>query len=189
MKIGSINLYNKLMLAPMAGIAALPFRRRCRDFGAVLATTEMSAANPRLWNTARTRRRLALTDEPAPRSVQLVGADPAQMAASARRAVDLGAQIIDINMGCPARKVCRVAAGSALLGDERLAGRILTRVVEAVSVPVTLKMRTRLVPEQKNADRIAGIAEAAGIQAITIHGRTRACGFQGRAEHQTTRKV
>ena len=185
MKIGSINLYNKLMLAPMAGITDLPFRRRCRDFGAARATTEMSAANPRLWNTARTRRRLALTDEPAPRSVQLVGADPAQMAASARRAVDLGAQIIDINMGCPARKVCRVAAGSALLGDERRVGAILEAVVAAVAVPVTLKVRTGLDPERRNAVRVARIAEAAGVQAIAIHGRTRACGFQGRAEHAT----
>lgn len=185
MKIGSINLHNKLMLAPMAGITDLPFRRRCRNFGAALATTEMSAANPRLWNTAKTRRRLELTDEPAPRSVQLVGADPAQMAASARRAVDLGAQIIDINMGCPARKVCRVAAGSALLGDERLVGAILGAVVAAVAVPVTLKIRTGLVPESRNAVRIARIAAAAGVQAIAIHGRSRACGFQGRAEHAT----
>src|SRR3972149_4225534 len=112
---GGVVVYNHLMPAPMAGITDLPFRRRCRDFGAVLATTEMSAANPRLWNTARTRRRLALTGEPAPRAVQLVGADPAQMAASARRAVDLGGQILGINMGCAAREVCRVAAGSALL--------------------------------------------------------------------------
>lgn len=186
MKIGSFSLHNKLMLAPMAGLTDLPFRRRCRNFGAALATTEMSAANPRLWNTAKTRRRLELTDEPAPRSVQLVGADPAQMAASARRAVDQGAQIIDINMGCPARRVCRVAAGSALLGDERLVGAILEVVVAAVAVPVTLKIRTGLVPESRNAVRIACIAEAAGVQAIAIHGRTRACGFQGRAEHATT---
>ena len=173
----------------MAGITDRPFRRLCRVFGASLAATEMTLAKPELWISGKTRRRLELKDELAPRTVQIAGADPTRMADAARHAVDLGAQIIDINMGCPARKVCRVAAGSALLGDERLAGRILTRVVEAVSIPVTLKMRTGLVPERKNADRIAGIAEAAGIQAITIHGRTRACGFQGRAEHQTTRKV
>lgn len=173
----------------MAGITDRPFRRLCRVFGASLAATEMTLSKPELWFGGKTCRRLDLEGEPAPRAVQIAGADPARMADAARHAVDLGAQIIDINMGCPARKVCRVAAGSALLGDERLAGRILTRVVEAVSVPVTLKMRTGLVPEQKNADRIARIAETAGIQAITIHGRTRACGFQGRAEHQTTRKV
>jgi tRNA-dihydrouridine synthase B len=189
MNIGSISLHNKLMLAPMAGITDLPFRRLCRSFGAALATTEMSTTNPSLRNAVKTRRRLDLADESAPRSVQLVGADPVHMAAAARRAVNQGAQIIDINMGCPARKVCRVAAGSALLGDERLVGAILDAVVAAVAVPVTLKIRTGLDTQRRNAVRVARIAEAAGIQAIAIHGRTRACGFQGHAEHATTRLV
>jgi tRNA-dihydrouridine synthase B len=151
--------------------------------------TEMVAANPLLRSSHKTRLRLAHGDEPAPRVVQIAGSDPAELADAALRNVEEGAQIVDLNMGCPAKKVCNVAAGSALLRDERLVGRILDRVVRAVDVPVTLKMRTGWSPENRNGVRVARIAAAAGIAAIAVHGRTRACGYGGHAEYATIRAI
>jgi tRNA-dihydrouridine synthase B len=166
-----------------------PYRELCRSFGAGLAVSEMVSANPALWATRKSRQRLDHGGEPGPVSVQILGTDPGQLADAARASADLGAQIIDINMGCPAKKVCRVAAGSALLRDESLVGRILDAVVGAVGVPVTLKMRTGWDMAHRNGAAIARIAEQAGVAAITVHGRTRACGFTGAAEYDTIRAV
>ncbi|MGB1800362.1 MAG: tRNA dihydrouridine synthase DusB [Gammaproteobacteria bacterium] len=189
MFIGSHNLKNNLVLAPMAGVTDQPFRLLCRQLGAGLVVSEMVTSNPALFNTRKTQLRLNHAGEPEPRSVQIAGADPEQMAQAAIFNVEHGAQIIDINMGCPAKKVCNVMAGSALLRDELLVEQILTAVVNAVDIPVTLKIRTGWDKENRNAVKIAQIAEEAGIQALTIHGRTRACAFTGIAEHETAGEI
>jgi tRNA-dihydrouridine synthase B len=185
MHIGPHSLANRLILAPMAGISDKPFRQLCRRQGAGLAVSEMISANSTLQGMRKTVLRLDHSGEQGPVSVQILGADPQTMAEAARINVGHGADIIDINMGCPAKKVCKVAAGSALLRDEPLVGRILQAVVAAVAVPVTLKIRTGWDPDNRNALRIARIAEDSGIQALAIHGRTRACGFSGEAEYET----
>jgi len=172
-------------LAPMAGVTDLPLRQLCARLGAGLVVSEMVNANPRLRSTNKTLLRTRHDAEIEPRSVQIAGNDPLQMAAAARYNVALGAQIIDINMGCPAKKVCRKAAGSALLADEALVQAILTAVVAAVPVPVTLKIRTGSSPAARNGVSIARIAEDAGIAALAVHGRTRACAFRGEAEYDT----
>jgi tRNA-dihydrouridine synthase B len=173
----------------MAGVTDRPFRQLCRAQGAGLVVSEMVSSNALLWGSDKTRRRIDHAGEGEPVSVQIAGAVPAQMADAARFNVDHGAQIIDINMGCPAKKVCNLMAGSALLQDETLVGQILDAVVGAVDVPVTLKIRTGWDPEHKNARVIAGIAEQAGIQALAVHGRTRACAYRGEAEHDTVRAI
>jgi tRNA-dihydrouridine synthase B len=173
----------------MAGVTDTPFRRLCRRLGAGLAVSEMMSSSPLLRDTRTSRLRRCHDDEPEPRAVQIAGADPVQLADTARLNVDEGAQIIDINMGCPAKKVCRVAAGSALLADEVLVERILRNVVKAVAVPVTLKIRTGSAPHCRNAVRIAMLAESAGIAAITVHGRTRACAFKGPVEYASIAAV
>jgi tRNA-dihydrouridine synthase B len=173
----------------MAGITDRPFRRLARRFGAALAVSEMVSARPELRESRKTRLRLDHAGETGPISVQIAGADPQMLAEAARLNVAGGAQIIDINMGCPAKKVCNVHAGSALLEDEALVARILEAVVGAVDVPVTLKIRTGPAPGRRNAVRIARIAEAAGVQALAIHGRTRACAFGGQAEYETIAEV
>jgi len=189
MRIGAHALGNGLFVAPMAGITDRPFRRLARRFGAALAVSEMVSARPELRESRKTRLRLDHAGEPGPVSVQIAGADPQMLADAARLNVAGGADIIDINMGCPAKKVCNVHAGSALLADEALVARILEAVVAAVDVPVTLKIRTGPAPERRNAVRIARIAEAAGVQALAIHGRTRACAFGGDAEYETIAEV
>jgi len=189
MKIGAHALRNRLFVAPMAGITDRPFRRLARRFGAGLAVSEMVSSRPELRGSRKTRLRLDHEGEPGPVSVQIAGADPAMLADAARYNVDLGAEIIDINMGCPAKKVCSVQAGSALLEDEALVGRILAAVVAAVEVPVTLKIRTGPHPGRRNALRIARIAEAAGIRMLAIHGRTRACAFGGHADYHSIAEV
>jgi tRNA-dihydrouridine synthase B len=189
MQIGSHQLRNNLFVAPMAGVTDRPFRQLCKQFGAGLAVSEMVASNSLLWGSEKTRRRANHEGEVSPISVQIAGADPKMMADAARFNVDHGAQIIDINMGCPAKKVCNAAAGSALLRDEPLVSRILDAVVGAVDVPVTLKFRTGWDRQNKNALTVARIAENAGIQLLSIHGRTRACGYTGHAEYDTIREV
>ncbi|RPI44147.1 MAG: tRNA dihydrouridine synthase DusB [Betaproteobacteria bacterium] len=189
MQIGRYSLQGTLVVAPMAGVTDRPFRTLCRTFGAALAVSEMIASNPALAGTAKTQRRMDHAGETPPVSVQIAGADPGMLAEAARFNADRGADIIDINMGCPAKKVCNVAAGSALLRDEALVGRILDAVVNAVEVPVTLKIRTGWDASRRNAARIARIAEQAGIQAIAIHGRTRADAFLGAAEYDTIAEV
>jgi tRNA-dihydrouridine synthase B len=189
LKIGPYALSSRVVLAPMAGVTDRPFRMLCRRFGAGLAASEMLTADTRLWTTQKSRRRMDHAGEPSPRVVQIAGFDPAMMAEAARRNVDAGAEIIDINMGCPAKKVCNRLAGSALLQDEALVARILDAVVRAVNAPVTLKTRTGWDPEHKNGIRIATIAEQAGIQALAIHGRTRSDRYQGIAEHETARAI
>ena len=189
MKIGAHVLRNALFVAPMAGVTDRPFRLLARRFGAGLAVSEMVTSRPELRDSRKSRLRCDHEGEAAPVSVQIAGADPARMADSARYNVERGAQIIDINMGCPAKKVCNVYAGSALLGDEALVARILEAVVGAVEVPVTLKIRTGPSPARRNALEIGRIAQSAGIQLLAIHGRTRACGFAGRAEYDTIAEV
>ena len=189
MHIGTHVLRNNLFVAPMAGVTDRPFRKLCKRFGAGLAVSEMVASNPGLRATEKSRRRVDHRGEPAPVAVQIAGADPAMMADAARDNAGRGAQIIDINMGCPAKKVCNKAAGSALLRDEELVARILDAVVAAVEIPVTLKIRTGWDPDNRNALRIARIATEAGVQLLAIHGRTRACGFGGEAEYDTIRAV
>jgi tRNA-dihydrouridine synthase B len=189
MQLGVHVLRNGLFVAPMAGVTDRPFRTLCRRFGAGLAVSEMVSARPELRETRKSRLRRDHGGEAGPVSVQIAGSDPAQMANAARLNADEGAQIIDINMGCPAKKVCNVAAGSALLSDEPLVARILEAVVAAVDVPVTLKIRTGPDPERRNALRIGRIAESAGIRLLVVHGRTRACGFRGQAEFDTVAEV
>jgi tRNA-dihydrouridine synthase B len=189
MRIGAHTLRNGLFVAPMAGITDRPFRRLARRFGAALAVSEMVSARPELRASRKTQLRLDHRGEPGPVSVQIAGADPQMLAEAARLNVDGGADIIDINMGCPAKKVCNVSAGSALLENEALVARILEAVVAAVQVPVTLKIRTGPAPERRNAVRIARIAESAGVQALAIHGRTRADAFNGQAEYDTIAEV
>ena len=188
-KIGAHALANAVFVAPMAGITDRPFRRLARRFGAALAVSEMVSARPELRASRKSRLRLDHAGEPGPISVQIAGADPAMLAEAARRNADLGADIIDINMGCPAKKVCNAYAGSALLSDEALVGRILEAVVAAAGVPVTLKIRTGPHPGLRNALAVARIAESAGIRLLAIHGRTRACMFEGTAEHETIAAV
>jgi tRNA-dihydrouridine synthase B len=183
MRIGDHTLPSGLILAPMAGVTDRPFRLLCRRLGADMAVSEMVAADTRLWNTPKSRRRLDHEGEPDPVSVQIAGAEPAMLAEAAQRNVDNGAQVIDINMGCPAKKVCNRAAGSALLGDEPLVGRILEAVVAAVEVPVTLKIRLGLDRDRMNALAVARIAEQSGIRALAVHGRTRACGYTGPVDY------
>lgn len=189
MKIGGYTLKNKLILAPMAGITDRPFRELCRQFGVGLAVSEMVASNPALQNHKRTLLKSNHEGESGIRSVQILGTDPQQMADAAVLNQQRGAHIIDINMGCPAKKVCSVAAGSALLKNELLVQQILERTVKAVDIPVTLKIRTGWDVENKNALKIAKIAEQSGIAALTIHGRTRACKFFGEAEYKTIKQV
>jgi len=173
----------------MAGVTDLPFRRLCRKMGAGLVVSEMVAADPNTWSTRKSRLRVQFGDEPAPRSVQIAGYDPQMMAEAALFNVQLGAEIIDINMGCPAKKVCKRAAGSALLQNPELVERILTAVVSAVDVPVTLKIRTGWDRQNRNAETIARIAEDSGIAALAVHGRTKACRFVGEVEYDTIANV
>lgn len=189
MRIGQYELDNLLVVAPMAGVTDRPFRTLCRRLGAGLAVSEMVTTDASLYATAKTMRRLDHEGEAGPVSVQIVGTDPARMAEAARVNVAHGAQIIDINMGCPAKKVCKVAAGSALMRDEPLVGRILRSVVEAVEVPVTLKMRSGWDLANRNAPRIARLAEESGVSALAVHGRSRACGYRGDAEYDTIQRV
>ncbi len=185
MQIGPYTLPNNLILAPMAGVTDRPFRQLCRRLGAGMAVSEMVSSNSLLWGSEKTRRRADHHGESDPRSVQIMGADPVMMAEAARFNAGNGAQIIDINMGCPAKKVCNVAAGSALMKDEKLVGQILESVVNAVDVPVTLKIRTGWDRENRNGIQIARIAEQCGVQALAVHGRTRADGYRGEAEYET----
>ncbi|OOG23196.1 tRNA dihydrouridine synthase DusB [Thioalkalivibrio denitrificans] len=189
LRIGDHILPNGLILAPMAGVTDRPFRLLCRRLGADMAVSEMVTANTDLWHTPKSRRRMDHAGEPAPVSVQIAGAEPLMLAEAARRNADNGAQIIDINMGCPARKVCNRAAGSALLGDERLVGHILEAVVAAVDVPVTLKIRLGLDRAHMNALSVARIAEQSGVQALAVHGRTRACRFRGAVDYDAIAAV
>ena len=189
MRIGAHVLRNGLFVAPMAGITDRPFRRLARRFGAGLAVSEMLSSRPELRESRKSRLRRDHAGETGPISVQIAGADPRMLAEAARFNVDEGAQIVDINMGCPAKKVCNVSAGSALLENEALVARILEAVTAAVEVPVTLKIRTGPAPERRNAVRIARIAESAGVQLLAIHGRTRACAFAGEAEYETIAEV
>ena len=194
MQIGPHKLANALFVAPMAGVTDRPFRQLCKKLGAGYAVSEMIASNALLWNSEKTQRRANHVGEFKPIAVQIAGADPSMMAAAAKLNVDRGAQMIDINMGCPAKKVCNVAAGSALLKDQPLVQQIVESVVNAVgigpdAVPVTLKIRTGWDRENKNALTIAKIAEDAGISMLTIHGRTRADLYHGEAEYDTIRAV
>ncbi len=184
-RIGNFVIDKPTVLAPMAGITDLPFRQLCRRFGAGITVSEMVTADTRLWHSSKSRLRLPHTREPEPRAIQIAGGDAAMLANAARENAALGAQIIDINMGCPAKKVCRKAAGSALLRDEALVAEILQAVVAAVAIPVTLKIRTGWDPDHRNGLAIARIAEDCGIQALAVHGRTRACKFKGSAEYDT----
>jgi tRNA-dihydrouridine synthase B len=185
MKIGPYRIEPAIVLAPMAGVTDLPFRRLCRRLGAGLAPSEMTTADPTLWHTEKSRLRTDHRDEPEPISVQIAGFDAGMMADAARRNVDEGAQIIDINMGCPAKKVCKRDAGSALMKDEALVAEICRAVVNAVPVPVTLKIRTGWSRQQRNGPEIARIAQDCGIAALTVHGRTREDLYEGAAEYDT----
>ncbi|KMT65560.1 tRNA dihydrouridine synthase DusB [Catenovulum maritimum] len=189
MQIGNYKLSNPLVLAPMAGVTDRPFRQICRQYGAGLAVGEMLSSNPKLWATEKSKFRMDHTGDTGIRSVQIAGCDPDLMAAAAQHNVSTGAQIIDINMGCPAKKVNKKLAGSALLQDPVLVEKILQAVVNAVDVPVSLKIRTGWDPENRNGVQIAKIAEQAGIQALTVHGRTRACLFKGEAEFETIQQI
>ncbi|MGH8176970.1 MAG: tRNA dihydrouridine synthase DusB [Steroidobacter sp.] len=189
LRIGPYTLPNNLALAPMAGVTDLPFRLLCRRMGAGIAAGEMLTSDVRLWNTEKSRRRMDHTGEAEPRVVQIAGGDPQMMAEAALRNVDAGAQIIDINLGCPAKKVCNKAAGSALMKDEPLVRSILEAVVKAVSAPITLKMRTGWDADHRNGVAIARMAQDIGVQALAVHGRTRACMYQGNAEYETIRAI
>ncbi|MEZ5650199.1 MAG: tRNA dihydrouridine synthase DusB [Burkholderiaceae bacterium] len=189
MALGPHHLENPVFVAPMAGVTDRPFRQMCKRLGAAYAVSEMAASNPALWHSVKTSRRTDHRGEREPRAVQIAGADPAMMAQAARFNVERGAQIIDINMGCPAKKVCKLAAGSALMGEPSLALAIIDAVVRSVDVPVTLKMRTGPDPANRNALVLARDAERAGVRMITIHGRTRACGYRGDAEYDTIAAV
>ncbi|MDR2013267.1 MAG: tRNA dihydrouridine synthase DusB [Rhodanobacter sp.] len=185
MHIGSHSIDPPIVLAPMAGVTDKPFRRLCKRLGAGLATSEMTSADPRLWTTRKSLKRMDHAGEPNPVCVQIAGHDPDLLAAAARHAVAHGAQIVDINMGCPAKKVCGAWSGSALLRNEALVARIVSATVKAVDVPVTLKIRTGWNRENRNGVRIAKIAEDAGIAALAVHGRTRADMYAGVAEYDT----
>jgi tRNA-dihydrouridine synthase B len=188
-RIGPYELSSNVVLAPMAGVTDRPFRVLAKSFGAGLAASEMITSDVRLWTTKKTQRRLDHEGEPEPRVVQLAGAEPEALAEAARRNIDLGAQIIDINMGCPAKKVCNRLCGSALLTDEALVGKILDTVVAASSVPVTLKTRTGWSRDLRNGVRIAQLAESCGIAALAIHGRTREDFYDGAAEYETIQEI
>jgi len=185
MQIGPYTIAPNVVLAPMAGVTDKPFRQLCKRLGAGLAASEMTISDPRFWNTRKSLHRMDHAGEPAPISVQIAGTEPQQLAEAARYNVDNGAQIIDINMGCPAKKVCNAWAGSALMRDEALVARILEAVVNAVEVPVTLKIRTGWCADVRNAPSIARIAEDSGIAALAIHGRTRDQHYTGVAEYET----
>lgn len=187
--IGPHAIENPVFLAPMAGITDLPFRELCTRFGAGLATAEMLTSQASLWHTKKSQQRMKQSEHAGLKSVQIAGSEPEVMANAARLAEGFGAQIIDINMGCPAKKVCKKLAGSALLQDEKKVNEILNAVVSAVSIPVTLKTRTGWSHDVKNGLNIAKIAEQAGIAAIAVHGRTRACRFNGHAEYDTIAKI
>jgi tRNA-dihydrouridine synthase B len=189
MQIGRYKLRNNLIVAPMAGVTDRPFRMLCKRMGAGMAVSEMVASNSLLYGSEKTKRRANHEGEVEPISVQIVGADPKMLAQAAQYNVDNGAQIIDINMGCPAKKICNVMAGSALMQNEKLVAEILEAVVGAVDVPVTLKTRTGWNKDNRNAVNIARIAESSGIQALAIHGRTRACAYTGEAEYDTIAAV
>ncbi len=192
MHIGSIALPNALFVAPMAGVTDRPFRMLCRSLGAGYAVSEMVTSKRELWASLKTSRRADHDGEPAPIAVQIAGVDPAEMADAARYNIDRGAQIIDINMGCPAKKVCNKWAGSALMQDEPLATAIVAAVVAAcapLNVPVTLKMRTGWCETERNAVRLAKMAESAGVAMVTVHGRTREQGYKGQAEYDTVAAV
>jgi len=189
MKIGPYELSSPFVLAPMVGVTDAPFRQICRRFGAGLTTSEMTTADISLWQTAQSRRKLDIDLDAEPIAVQIAGSEPEQMAIAAQACVERGAQIIDINMGCPAKNVCKKLAGSALLQDEKLVAAILEAVVAAVTVPVTLKMRTGWDKEHRNGARIARIAEQSGIQSLAVHGRTRQCRYKGEAEFETIARI
>ena len=189
MRIGPYPIEPNVVLAPMAGVTDKPFRQLCKQLGAGLAVSEMTTADPRLWRTQKSRLRMDHVGEPAPISVQIAGYDPQMLADAARFNVDQGAQLIDINMGCPAKKVCNVWSGSALLQDEPLVARIVSAVVKAVDVPVTLKIRTGWNRDNRNGIAIAKIAQDAGIAALAVHGRTRADLYHGEAEYETIRAI
>ncbi len=189
MRIGPYEIAGRVVLAPMAGVTDQPFRQLCRTFGAALTPAEMLTADSNLWHTRKSQLRRVHQDEPGPRVVQLAGSDPEQLADAARANVDQGAQIIDLNMGCPAKKVCNRLCGSALLSDEPLVARILAAVVRAVDAPVTLKIRTGADATHINAVRVAQLAEQSGVLALAIHGRTRAQRFEGAAEYDTIAAV
>lgn len=189
MRIGPYTLRNNVFVAPMAGVTDRPFRQLCKEMGAGYAVSEMAASNPRLWATDKSTRRLNHDGEMEPKAVQIAGADPQLLAEAARFNVGRGAQIIDINMGCPVKKVCNRWCGSALLRDEGLVASLLEAVVKAVNVPVTLKFRTGWDRHHKNALTIARIAEESGIAMLTLHGRTRADGYRGTAEYDTIAAV
>lgn len=189
MQIGQYEIKNRIFLAPMAGITDQPFRRLCSQLGAGLTFSEMMSTNPDVWHTEKSRLRLAHHDEIGINAVQIAGSDPTEMAQAAKINVEYGADIIDINMGCPAKKVNKKMAGSALLREPELVAQILNAVVNAVDVPVTLKIRTGWDLENRNCLTIAKIAEQAGIKALTIHGRTRSCLFNGEAEYESIKAV
>jgi tRNA-dihydrouridine synthase B len=189
LKIGPYEIPNRVFVAPMAGVTDRPFRQLCKRLGAGYAVSEMAASNPKLWDSIKTSRRTNHDGEAEPKAVQLAGADPQMMAQAAKFNVDRGAQIIDINMGCPAKKVCNVYAGSALMGQEELAFRIIEAVANAVNVPVTVKMRTGVSTQEKNVVRFAQNAERAGAALITVHGRSRACAYHGPVDYDTIAQV
>ncbi|USD65442.1 tRNA dihydrouridine synthase DusB [Vibrio sp. SCSIO 43136] len=189
MKIGNYQLDNNLIVAPMAGVTDRPFRELCLRYGAGMAVSEMMSSNPKVWNTAKSQQRMVHEGESGIRSVQIAGADPQLMAQAAQHSVENGAQIIDINMGCPAKKVNKKLAGSALLQYPDIIEQILTAVVNAVDVPVTLKTRTGWNTDNKNCVEIAKMAEGCGIQALALHGRTKACMYKGEAEYDSIRAV
>ena len=189
MRIGQHQLDNNIILAPMAGVTDRPFRELCRQQGAGLAVSEMLSSNPRVWNSRKSKLRMDYHDESGIRSVQIAGSEPLAMATAAQLSVQQGAQIVDINMGCPAKKVNKKKAGSALLPHPELVRAILESVVDAVDIPVTLKIRTGWDPESRNGLEIAQIAEQSGIQALAVHGRTRQCLYNGFAEYDTIKKI
>lgn len=189
MQIGPYKLHNNLVLAPMAGVTDRPFRRLCAEMGAGLVVSEMLSSNPKVWRTAKSINRMNHDGESGIRSVQIAGSEPKLMAEAALFNVDHGAQIIDINMGCPAKKVNKKLAGSALLQDPKLVAEILEAVVNAVTVPVTLKIRTGWSEDNRNGIEIAKIAEDKGVQSLAVHGRTRTCMFKGNAEYDTIKAI
>mgnify|MGYP001815781900 FL=1 len=189
LRIGSLELAARTVLAPMAGVTDAPFRSLCRSWGAGLAASEMTTADVRLWDTKKSRLRLDFSTDPPPHVVQIAGSEPEMMAEAARCVAERGAAAVDINLGCPAKKVCRRLAGSALMRDPDLVARLFDAVVGAVDIPVTLKMRTGWDPDHRNGLQIAQIAQQAGIVALAIHGRTRACAYRGDAEYETIRAI
>jgi tRNA-dihydrouridine synthase B len=189
MQIGPHKLENKLILAPMAGVTDLPFRKLCKRMGAGMVVSEMVGSNSLLRGSQKTLRRASHDNECSPKSIQIVGFDPQMMAEAAKINQDMGAEIIDINMGCPAKKICNTLSGSALLRDESLVANILEAIVNAVEIPVTLKIRTGWCPNSRNGVKIAQIAQDSGIQALSVHGRTRSCFFKGEAEFDTIAEI